>query len=60
MLLHLAQDISTINGKADIDISGPEFDHVRSIKVWNVMSYSHRKRGRDEECREHSNITLGT
>lgn len=59
-LLHLVQDISTANGTADIDISGPEFDYVRSIKVWNVMSYSHRKYGRDEECRVRSNITLGT
>lgn len=59
-LLHLAQDILNANGTADIDISGPEFDYVRSIKVWNVMSYSHRKYGRDEECRVRSNITLGT
>ncbi|WP_120632534.1 hypothetical protein [Ruegeria sp. EL01] len=60
VIRQLAQDISDANGSADIDISGPEFDYVRSIKVWNVMSYSHRKAGRSEECREAANITLGT
>ncbi len=58
--VQLAKQISTENGKADVDVSGPEFDFVRSIKVWNVMHYSHAKRGRNEECRENSNITLGT
>ena len=59
-LLHLAQQISSDNGVADIDVSGPEFDFVRSIKVWNVMHYSHVPRGRDDECRMQSNISLGT
>ncbi|MDO7655759.1 MAG: hypothetical protein MUQ64_08460, partial [Paracoccaceae bacterium] len=57
---HLAQKISEENGTADIDISGSEFDFVRSIRVWNVMHYSHAKRGRNDECREHSSIQLGT
>ncbi|WP_127116224.1 hypothetical protein [Shimia sediminis] len=56
----LAQSISTENGTADIDISDPAFDFVRSIKVWNVMHYSHYGRGRDDECIEQSNITVGT
>lgn len=59
-LLHLAQQISTDNGTADIDISGPEFDFVRSIKVWNVMHYSHVSRGGEGGCEEDSRITLGT
>jgi hypothetical protein len=59
-VLQLAKLISTENGTADIDMSGPEFDFVRSIKVWNVLHYSHAKRGRNDECRENSNITLGT
>ncbi|MDA1044314.1 MAG: hypothetical protein O3C57_03715 [Verrucomicrobia bacterium] len=58
--LHLAQEISTDNGTADIDISGSEFDFVRSIKVWNVMHYSHVPRGRDDDCSVRSSITLGT
>ncbi|MGB7268510.1 MAG: hypothetical protein WBC90_03185 [Albidovulum sp.] len=57
---YLAREISEENGAADIDVSGSEFDFVRSIKVWNVMHYSHAKRGRNDECREHSNIQLGT
>lgn len=59
-LLHLAQQVSTDNGTADIDISGPEFDFVRSIKVWNVMHYSHVSRGAEGGCEEESRITLGT
>jgi hypothetical protein len=59
-VLQLAKQISTENGTADVDMSGPEFDFVRSIKVWNVLHYSHAKRGRNDECREDSNITLGT
>jgi len=59
-MLHLARHVSTANGRADIDISGPDFDFLRSIKVWNVMTYSHRKEGREGECALRSNITLGT
>ena len=46
--------------QSDVDISGREFDFVRSIRVWNIMLYNHQARGRDDECREHSNIQLGT
>lgn len=46
--------------QADVDIAGREFDFVRSIRVWNIMSYSHRPRGKDDECREYYNIQLGT
>ena len=60
VIVHLATQISAENGKADVDVSGPEFDFVRSIKVWNVMRYSHAPRGRDHECHESSDIRLGT
>lgn len=43
--LHLTQE-----ERADIDISGPEFDFVRSIVVWDIRSFSHRERGRDDDC----------
>ncbi len=48
--------------QADIDISGPEFDFVRSIKVWNVLSYSHQRVGSDENggCQEQAGIQLGS
>jgi hypothetical protein len=58
--LHLAQQVSVANGAADINISGSEFDFVRSIRVWNVMQYSHQEQGSEGECEEQSNITLGT
>lgn len=47
-------------GGADIDISGLEFDFVRSIRVWDVRHYSHRERGRDDDCSESYNMRLGT
>ena len=60
MFHRITAEISNDNGTADIDVSGPEFDFIRSIKVWNVLHYSHAKRGRNDECREQSNIQLGT
>ncbi|WP_306115032.1 MULTISPECIES: hypothetical protein [unclassified Roseovarius] len=60
MLRRVSAEISDENGTADIDVSGPEFDFIRSIKVWNILRYSHAKRGRNDECREQSNIQLGT
>lgn len=60
LLRQLAQEISVEIGKADIDVSGSEFDFVRSIKVWNVMHYSHNRFGREGECREQSDISVGT
>jgi len=37
-----------------------EFDFVRSIRVWDVRHYSHRERGRDDDCSENYNMLLGT
>ncbi|MCG7574422.1 hypothetical protein MHM39_12660 [Phaeobacter sp. CNT1-3] len=45
---------------ADIDIGGKEFDFVRSIRVWDVRYYSHRERGRDDDCSERYNMRLGS
>ncbi len=49
-----------VESGADIDISGLEFDFVRSIRVWDVRHYSHRERGRDDDCSESYNMRLGT
>lgn len=49
-----------VEGRADIDISGLEFDFVRSIRVWDVRYYSHRERGRNDDCSESYNMLLGT
>ena len=45
---------------ADIDISGIEFDFVRSIRVWDVRHYSHQRRGRDDDCSESFYMRLGS
>ena len=47
-------------GGADIDISGFEFDFVRSIRVWDVRHYSHQRRGRDDDCSERFYMRLGS
>jgi hypothetical protein len=49
-----------VEGGADIDIGGLEFDFVRSIRVWDVRHYSHRERGRDDDCSENYNMRLGS
>ena len=59
-MLHLIQQVTEGNGSADIDIGGPEFNFVRSIKVWDVRHYSHVERGRDDECSERAYILLGS
>lgn len=59
-VLLLAQSISDDNGTADIDISGPAFDFVRTIKVWRVDHYVHREQGREGDCEETDRTFLGT
>jgi hypothetical protein len=49
-----------VEGGADIDISGLEFDFVRSIRVWDVRHYSHMELGSDDVCSESYNMRLGT
>lgn len=53
-------EVSDANGTADVDISDPVYDFVRSIKVWDVRTYSHRPRGRDDECSEFYSMNLGS
>lgn len=54
-MLRLAQAV--IGGTADIDISGSEFDYVRSIKVWQV-EYRHRDTN-NNGCVEYDKARLG-
>lgn len=44
--------------RADVDISGPEFDFVRSIKVFNIQ-YNQR-RNHDGDCNRSDATQLGT
>lgn len=53
--LRLAQ---AVGAGADIDISGPEFDFVRSIKVWHV-EYRHID-ARNNGCVEYDRALLGS
>ena len=52
--LHLAQD------RADIDISGPEFNFVRSIRVFDVRHAWQRESGQDGDCNRSATVVLGT
>lgn len=47
---------------ADIDISGPEFNFVRSIRVYNVTYASQRESGGelDRECNRFFSMRIGT
>ncbi|SFN95842.1 hypothetical protein SAMN04487859_1127 [Roseovarius lutimaris] len=52
--LRLVQD------RADIDISGPEFTFVRSIRVFDVRFASQREAGENDQCRRYALVYLGT
>ncbi|MGB3797928.1 MAG: hypothetical protein WA957_16710 [Alteraurantiacibacter sp.] len=59
--LDLAQEYVNEDGSSDIDISGAEFDFIRSIRVYMIQGRQ-REGGRegDEECRRSSTIRLGS
>jgi len=54
LALRLVQD------RADIDISGPEFNFVRSIRVYDVRYARQRESGRDGDCNRSAAVVLGT
>ncbi|APX26156.1 hypothetical protein Ga0080559_TMP180 (plasmid) [Salipiger profundus] len=54
LALLLAQD------RADIDISGPEFNFVRSIRVYDVRYARQHESGRDGDCNRTAAVRLGT
>jgi hypothetical protein len=45
---------------ADIDISGPEFNFVRSIRVYNVTYARQHESGRDGDCNRSFSMRIGT
>jgi len=53
-VLRLVQD------RADIDIRGPEFNFVRSIRVFDVRYVRQHESGRDGDCNRSATIALGT
>jgi hypothetical protein len=52
--LRLVQD------RADIDISGPEFNFVRSIRVFDVRYARQYESSRDGDCNRIATVVLGT
>lgn len=52
--LHLVQE------RADIDISGAEFNFVRSIRVFDVRYARQHESGRDGDCNRSAVVRLGT
>lgn len=54
LALRLVQD------RADIDISGPEFNFVRSIRVFDVRYARQHESGRDGDCNRSERVVLGT
>lgn len=53
LALRLVQD------RADIDISGPEFNFVRSIRVFDVRYARQHESGRDGDCNRSAAVVLG-
>jgi len=54
LALQLVQD------RADVDISGPEFNFVRSIRVFDVRYARQRESNRDGDCNRSAVVVLGT
>jgi len=49
-----------VQDRADIDISGPEFNFVRSIRVYDVRYARQRESGRDSDCNRTAVVSVGT
>lgn len=51
--------LNLIQDRADIDISGPEFNFVRSIRVYDVR-YAQQIESRDSGCSRYETVLIGT
>lgn len=60
MLLPQGFALRWVQGRADIDISGSEFNFVRSIRVYDVRYARQHESGRDGDCNRSATIYLGT
>jgi len=52
--------LQLVDDRADIDISGPEFNFVRSIRVFDVRYARQHESGRDGDCNRSAVVVLGT
>ncbi|PYC46705.1 hypothetical protein DI396_14155 [Litorivita pollutaquae] len=54
------QTLQLVQDRADIDISGPEFNFARSIRVFDVRYARQHESGRDGDCNRSATVVLGT
>ena len=59
-LVPFDRTLRLIQDRADIDISGPEFNFVRSIRVFDVRYARQPESGRDGDCNRSATVVLGT
>ncbi|MBU0642136.1 MAG: hypothetical protein KJ943_14590 [Alphaproteobacteria bacterium] len=59
-LVPAEQALGLVRDRADIDISGPEFNFVRSIRVFDVRYARQHESGRDGNCNRSATVVLGT
>ena len=52
--------LQLVQDRADIDISGREFNLVRSIRVFDVRYARQHESGRDGDCNRSAIVSLGT
>lgn len=53
-------DLRYVQTRADIDISGNEFNFVRSVRVFHVRFASQKEAGENDQCKRNALIYLGT
>lgn len=49
-----------VQDRADVDISGPEFNFVRSIRVFDVRRARQRESDQDQDCNRSATVFLGS
>ncbi|MHA6327001.1 hypothetical protein [Roseivivax sp. CAU 1753] len=59
-LVRADRALRLVQDRADIDISGPEFNFVRSIRVFDVRYARQHESGRDGDCNRSATVVLGT
>ena len=58
--MQLVEDYANEEGSSDIDISSPEFNFVRSIRVYMVRGWQQVSNGDSNDCFRSSSVRLGS
>jgi hypothetical protein len=53
-------ELQLVQGRADVDISDPAFDFVRSVRVFSVEYARQWWGGKDGECKQQQRVRLGS